>query len=91
METALIGIFSSVVAEAITWLNKKLTGSFLQGNGSFIVASVIAIVGAVIKIAISNQDLSWSNLGIVFSQMFTTSQIFFKFVVKQFNLDIKNQ
>lgn len=88
MITILVGIASSIIAELVTWLNKQLTGTVLHGDGAFILATVIAIVAAMIKTYL---------LPVVTVQEFIAqcvvvwgaSQLFFLGVVQMFDLDVQ--
>ena len=89
METILIGIGSSIIAEVVAWLNKKFSGTFLDGKGAFVFTFAVSVSGALISMAIKHETIDWKNLSATFSQIFAYSQIFFQFVIKNFNLDIK--
>ncbi len=89
----LLGIVSSTVAEIVTALNKKLNGTLLQGDGAFLIAFALALVGAIVK-EIATPGFSFSQLGNIanltatFTEVFATSQLYFLFVVKKLSLDV---
>lgn len=81
----LLGLASSIVAELISWLSKKLQGTPLQGSASFIVAAVIAFIGAGVKLAI---DGGQGNLFADFSYVFSVSEVYFNLVAKNLGLTV---
>ena len=93
MITILLGILSSVAAEVVTALNKKLQGTVLSGDAAFIIVFGISIVGAVIK-EIVTPGFTWpaltdyATLTSDFAQVFAVSQLYFIFVMKKLSLDI---
>lgn len=93
MLTLLLGIISSVLAEVVTALNKKLQGTVLTGDGAFIVAFAIAMVGGVVK-EIMTPAFEFSdlfNLSMLTSdcaQVFAVSQVYFLLVAQKLNLDV---
>jgi len=91
--TSLLGIGSSVAAELVTFLNKKLTGTVLQGNGAFVVAFLAAVLGAGVKVAYNGgYSLSGvAGLSNAFAQVFAVSQIYFYLVAKTFNLKVSDK
>ena len=95
MITILLGIISSTVAEVVTALNKKLTGTVLQGDAAFIIAFGISAVGAFIK-EIMLPGFTWSDfthystLVSDFAQVFAVSQIYFIFITKKLGLDVQD-
>ena len=94
MITIIMGILSSVVAEIITAINKKLQGTVLQGDAAFLVAFVIAFIGAV-GAMIMTPGFQWSSLtnlsqiGATFGGVFTVSQVYFLMVMQKLNLDVQ--
>jgi hypothetical protein len=93
MTSILLGIISSTVAEVVTWINKRLSGTVLKGNGAFLLAFVTAFCGAAIKeVTAPGFSLAtlhdWNTLSQTFGQIFTVSQLYFTFVVKKLNLDV---
>ena len=93
MITILLGIISSTVAEIVTALNKKLSGTVLQGDAAFLIAFAVAIVGAVVKeVTAPGFTLpaltDWNTLTTDFAQIFSISQVYFIFVTKKLNLDV---
>lgn len=95
--TTILGIASSLVSEIITWLNQKLTGTFLEGNGAFLVALLIAFVGATIKyfyvdanpLPASYNFATLKDMFPAFAQVWTISQIYFIIIAKNLNIDTK--
>lgn len=94
MTIVLLGIVTSTVAEVVTALNKKLTGTLLQGDAAFLIAFGLAFVGAIIKeIAMPGFNLgmltNWAALTQTFGEVFAVSQVYFMFVVQKLNLDVQ--
>ncbi len=94
MTTILIGILSSVVAEIVVALNKRLKGTVLQGDAAFLLAFGIAIIGAFFTQAV-NHGISvatftnWASLTQTFTGVFTISQLYFLFITQKLHLDIR--
>lgn len=91
--TILLGILSSVAAEIVTAINKKLTGTVLEGDGAFLLAFGLSIVGAGIAEVMTPgftlaSLLDWPTLVARFSEAFAISQLFFVFITKKLNLDV---
>jgi len=94
MLTISLGVLSSVATELIVWLNQKLQGTVLQGKASFLLATVVSVVIACVKVfyvdgvpfAIGN----YTTMAPIFAQVFAASQIFFVLVVKNLNLDVQS-
>ena len=92
LTTLTIGILSSIVAEIITKINKALTNTVLHGKGAFLLAMVIALVGAGFKVVYSGVSITdWHTLGTTFVQVWTIAQGFFVLVVETLGLDVKDQ
>ncbi len=89
--TIALGVASSIAAEVIVWLNKKFNGTVLQGLGAFVLATFIAFVGAMVKIAFQTNvtSIDWATLASYFSQVFTVSQVWFYVIVQKLGLDVK--
>ncbi len=89
MLTILIGIASSIAAEIITWINSKLSGTVLKGDGALVFAVVIAFIGAVVKIYLVPNS-SFHEVLTSASEIWAVSQIFFFGVIRLLGLDIKD-
>lgn len=91
MITILTGILLTHVSEAVTWLNKKFTGTVLEGLGAFTVALVISFAAATFEVVRNDgfQVSNWDELLVTFSTIFSASQIWFMYVVKKFHLDVE--
>ncbi|MBU6390534.1 hypothetical protein KGQ31_03235 [Patescibacteria group bacterium] len=91
LTTILLGILSSVVAEVITKINKVLQGTVLQGDGAFLLAFGVAIVGALLKVGLTPglHITDISALSAYFAQVWTVSQVFFTFVVSKLGLTVQ--
>ena len=76
----LLGIGVSLFSELVTWLNKKLTGTVIQGDAAFIIVLVLSIVVAVVKtVVLPLLPSSYMvSMGLLFAEVFASSQIFFK-------------
>lgn len=91
--TTLLGILSSVAAEVITALNKKLKGTVLEGDAAFLLVFGISFIGAAIKEVIT-PGFTWPKLldlnalGSTFAEIFAVSQVYFMFVMKKLHLDV---
>lgn len=91
METLLIGIAVSLFTEAITWLDKKLSGTTLKGDGAFILSAAIAFFAAAVQVAIAFPGpLSLSALGLYFAQVWAVSQVFFIGIYQMLGLDVSS-
>lgn len=96
MITILIGIVSSVAAEIVTAINKKLANTVLRGNAAFLLAFAVSVVGAFVKEVIT-PGFSWSvflnyqELGATLTEIWTVSQIFFIFVTQKLDLDVQSE
>ncbi len=89
----LLGIATSTIAEVVTAVNKKLNGTLLQGDGAFLVAFGLALIGAIFReVTIPGFQLStltnWQHLTATFGEIFSISQVYFLFVVKKLSLDV---
>lgn len=92
--TILLGIATSMIAEVVAAINKKLSNTPLKGDGAFLVAFALALIGSVAKeVAMPGFTWSaltdWGNMSATFSEVFAVSQVYFLFVVKKLNLDIQ--
>lgn len=90
LTTLTIGVLASVAAEIITWINKKLTGTLLQGDGAFLLAAGVALIGGAIKVYSTGVPLT--DLGALwasFTQVWAVSTVFFLGVVQVLGLDVK--
>lgn len=88
-----LGILSSIATEIITWLNKSLSGTVLQGDGAFIVATIVSFAIATITVvSVPGFHLStnWQGLVGFFSVVFTSAQIWFVLVAKKLGLDVSH-
>jgi hypothetical protein len=85
--TGLLGLASSLAAEAISWLSKKLQGTPLQGSASFIVAALVAFVGGAVKVYLNGGTGSlWADFG----EVFAISEIYFNLVATNLNLVVSS-
>ena len=84
------GVLASIIAEVITWLNQKLSGTVLKGDGAFLLATVVALICGFVKVWSSGVPFTnITNLWVTFAQVWTASQAFFVIIVQTFNLDVK--
>lgn len=94
MTLILLGIVSSVVAEIVTAINKKLSGTVLKGDAAFLLVFAISFVGAFVK-EITMPGFTWAMLGdwqtlaTTFGEIFTVSQVYFMFIMQKLNLDVQ--
>lgn len=94
MLTILFGIISSIAAEIVTALNKKLQGTVLQGDAAFLIAFGMALPAAVLKEILApgfvwSDLMNYAKLMTDFSEVFTVSQVYFLLIVQKLNLDVK--
>ena len=90
LTTLTIGVFASIAAELITWVNKKLSGTVLQGDGAFLLAATVALVGGAIKVYSTGVPLTDINaLWASFTQVWAISTAFFLIVVQTLGLDVQ--
>jgi len=80
------GIGSSLLTEAITWVNKKLSNTLLRGRGSFIVIFVISFVAAWIH---QGNFSNWKDLYLQASQIFAVSQVWFVLIATKAGIEVK--
>jgi hypothetical protein len=93
----LIGIITSTIAEVVTALNKRLTGTVLQGQAAFLIALVLALIGGAVKVFfIDGTPLpttydyaSLKALFPAFAEVWTVAQVYFMFVTKTLSLDVQ--
>lgn len=89
----LLGVFTSFLSEAITWINAKLDNTILKGDAAFLIALAMAIVGATVK-ELMTPGFSfatlhnWSALTQTATEVWAVSQLYFYFIVKKLNLDV---
>ncbi len=84
-----LGVLSSIVAELVTWLNAKLSGTVLKGKAAFLFALIVALLGGAFQVWHNGIPLNdWGALYTSFSQIWAVSQVFFIFIVQQFGLDV---
>lgn len=88
LTTILIGFASSIVAEVITWINAKLSGTVLKGDGAFLFAAFISLIAAIVEVFIV-PTATWHQFVSQFSLVWASSQAFFLLVVQLFGLDVK--
>ncbi len=96
MTTILLGILSSVFAEIVVSLNKKLKGTVLQGDAAFLLAFGMAIVASVFTQATTNgisvsTFTNTSALIQTFTSIFTISQLYFLFIVRKLRVSVPTQ
>lgn len=86
MLTILLGIASSLATESVTWLNARLSGTVLKGDGAFLLAGTIALIISTAKFFLAGGSLSdWAT---DFSTIWASSQVFFLAVMQTLNLDV---
>lgn len=87
---ALLGLGSSVLTEAISWLNAKLNGTgltALKGKASLLVVITISFAVAIIQTAVAG-SFTLSNIGKDWAEIFATSQVVFAFIIDQFGFTV---
>lgn len=88
MITLIFGILSSIFAELVSWFNKKLEGTTLHGDASFIIALVFAGLAALAKVLIAPL-LAGTSFFVVAGEIFAVSQIYFNTIAKWFGLQVQ--
>lgn len=88
MLTIILGIATSIAAELVTWLNKKLDGTVLKGDAAFFIAAVVAFIAAAVKLFLV-PNVSFQDFLTGFAQIWAVSQGFFLIVIQLFGLDVK--
>lgn len=92
LTTLVLGAASSLAAELITWLNKKLSGTVLKGDAAWILAAAVSIIAACAKVF-------WLDGGIPadlptfltdLATIWAISQVFFLWVVQRFDIDVSS-
>lgn len=80
----------SIVTEFITWINKKVTGTVFQGQGAFLLALIVGVVAAVIKVMVLPYipGTLIQSVTAQFSLIFAASQVFFYWIIKTFGLNV---
>ena len=95
IELTIFGILSSVFAEVVTAINKKLSGTVLKGDAAFLIVLALSFVGAFIKMALAPGFMwisltDYSTFGQTFGTIFAASQVYFYFIVQKLNLDVSS-
>lgn len=85
------GLASSIVSEVIVWLNKKFSGTVLTGDASWLLAAVVAIIAATVQVLWSGLPTNWVQFTTECATIWTVSQVFFVWIVQQFNLDVQSK
>lgn len=88
LTTILIGFLVSIATEVITWLNAKLSGTVLSGDGAFILAAFVALIAAGVQTYIFPLA-SWQAFAAQFSVVWASSQVFFITIIQALNLTVK--
>lgn len=85
------GIVSVLATEAVTWIDKKISGTVLKGDGAFLLSAAVAFVIAGVKFFLTpGVALSWSTFGADAAQIFAASQLIFIGVYQKLGLDISS-
>lgn len=91
LATLILGLATTLVAEFITWLNKKIAGTVLHGDAAWIVAGLVAILAASIKVFyFGGVPADWPTFVADLSTIWAISQVFFLWVVQRFGLDVQS-
>jgi hypothetical protein len=84
-----LGVISSIAAEVVTWINKKVNGTVLQGDGAFFVAAAMSLVAATYHVWAMGAITDWHSLWMSFTQIWAVSQVFFLVIVQKIGLDVQ--
>jgi hypothetical protein len=89
---ALLGILSSVVTELVTWLNRKLSGSVLKGEGALLLSILAAFGAGIAHTYVTGIPLheAWNvtSLIAVSTEAFGYSQLYFQTIAKWLDLKV---
>lgn len=78
LESFILGFVSSIVTEILTWLNKKLTGTVLQGEAAELFAFVVALIFSIIDVIIKGETIrDWQSIIAIVSLVYSGSQAWF--------------
>jgi|GEM_PF-1596900 len=89
LTTILLGIAASLVAELVTWINKKLTGTVIQGQGAFLFSFLIALIIATGEVLIRHFNVDVSGLVTIVMSIFGVAQVWFYIVAKNLGLTVQ--
>lgn len=91
LTTLALGVLSSLVAEFVSWLNKKLSGTPLHGDGAFLFAAFTALVISSVQVWHSGIPLTdLTAVWVYFTQVWAVSQVVFLGVIQLFKLDVQD-
>jgi hypothetical protein len=91
LETAILGILSSIATELVTYLNKKLTGTVLAGNAALLLAVFFAFAAGVYRALLSGASIITLHDVVSFSvTAFGFSSLYFETIAKWFGLQVKS-
>lgn len=96
LTTTLLALASSLYIEAVKWLDRRLQGTFVAGNGAVLLSFLLAFVAAAFKILLLEpspaepttfqQDMValWSTV----TEIWTVSQVYYHFIAKTFGIRV---
>jgi hypothetical protein len=90
LTTVLLGFGSSIATEIITWLNKKLSGTALRGDGAYLLAVIVSFAAAIFETFVAHTATFGAFLS-QFSLVWASSQVFFLIVIQYLGLDIETE
>lgn len=79
------GIGASLVTEAMSFINKKLIDSPLDGGGALIISGAIAFLLAAVQVAVAGipTPQTWADILAITTTVWLTSQAFFHVILKR--------
>lgn len=88
MNEILLGIGSSLLTEAIAWVNQKLSTTPLAGKGAFIVSLAMALAISSVKLSVAHQ-LDLTHLVDSVTKIWAASQVWFYLIATQVGIEVK--
>ena len=91
LTSALLGVISSIAAELVSLLNKKLFGTPFQGQAALWISVATALLAGLAKALFMSDftSFTWSEVLSIGTQAFGISQLYFWTIAKWFNLKVE--
>lgn len=92
LTTLVLGLATTLIAELITWLNKELSNTVLKGDAAWLLAAIVAVLAACIKVFWFGGGVpaDWPTFLADLATIWSISQVFFLWVVQRFNIDVSS-
>lgn len=95
MEIIFLSIGASIATEVVTKINKALQGTVIEGRGAFLLATVMALIIACVKVFyIDGTPIAFGSYQTMLPQFLAIaggSTLFFNWIVKNLKLDVQSQ